>query len=261
MSPVVHTGGTETGSGPTVTFLHGAGMDHTVWRFQTRWLAQRGWNVIAPDLPGHGRSGGEPFTTVPEWAEWLAGYLHAAATAPVAVVGHSLGGLVAVEVAARQPGWLERVVLVGAGARMPVHPALMAAAGEDLPRAAAFIAGWSLPPAHTGGHPEPGTWEWGGIYRLVERSRPGVLSADLAASASYDATSRLGDVRVPTLVLRGEADRMVSRAAAGELAAGMAEARSVTIPGAGHQPMVQCPRVFNRHLGGFLGDDGKGCGR
>lgn len=259
MTAYVHTGGNGA-TGAPVTFLHGAGMDHTVWRFQTRWLAHRGWRVLAPDLPGHGHSPGEPPGSVEGWAEWLAGFLlrHDAAGA---VVGHSLGALMAIEGAARHPELIPRLVLVGAGVRMPVHPVLRSAARDDLPRAARFIAGWSLPPSHLGGHQEPGTWEMGAVTRLVERSRPRVLYTDLSASADYDATGRLAEVTARTLIVSGRSDRMVAKEAAEGLAEGLADVRRVVLSGVGHQPMVQQPARFNRLLADFLGGDGKGSSR
>lgn len=260
MTTYIHTGGGNGGSGAPVTFLHGAGMDHTVWRFQTRWLAHRGWRVLAPDLPSHGLSQGEPPGSVEGWAEWLAGFLlgHDAAGA---VVGHSLGALMAIEAAARHPGLIERLVLVGAGVRMPVHPVLRSAARDDVARAARFIAGWSLPPSHLGGHQEPGTWELGTVTRLVERSRPGVLYTDLSASADYDASGCLAQVTAETLIVSGRFDRMVAPDAAEGLAEGLAGVRRVVLPGAGHEPMLQQPAPFNRLLADFLGGDGKGSSR
>lgn len=259
MTIFVHTGGRESAGRP-VTFLHGAGMDHSVWRYQTRWLAHRGWRVLAPDLPGHGNSPGEPPDSVEEGAGWLAGFL-AQHDAPGAVVGHSLGALMAIEAAARHPGLIERLVLVGAGVRMPVHPVLRSAARDDLARAARFIAGWSLPPSHLGGHQEPGTWEMGTAIRLVERSRPGVLYTDLSASAGYDAAERLAEVTTEALIVSGRLDRMVGHEAVEELAEGLAGARRVVLPGAGHEPMLQQPTRFNRLLAEFLDGDGKGSSR
>lgn len=259
MTLFVHTGG-DHGESPAVIFLHGAGADHSVWRFQTRWLANRGWRVLAPDLAGHGASDGPVPTSIEKWAEWLEEFL-LDRDAIGTVVGHSMGALMALEAAGREPGLIPRLVLVGAGVRMPVHPVLMAAAREDLPRAARFIAGWSMPPAHGGGHLESGTWQTGAIARLVERSRPGVLAMDLAVSAGYDAADRLAGVRAETLVVRGDADRMVAQHATRALFDGIGGARLVVLPGAGHEPMVQEPRLFNRLLADFLVGDGKGSSR
>ncbi|HEX7098610.1 MAG TPA: alpha/beta hydrolase [Acidimicrobiia bacterium] len=242
-----------------VVFVHGAGMDHTVWRYQARWLASRGVGVWAPDLPGHGRSEGHPLQSVEEWAKWLATQIDDLASPTV--VGHSMGALVALEAAVAHPDSMDRLVLVGGAAEMPVHPDLLAAAEKDLPRAAAMIAEWSLPPAHTGAHPEPGLWEHGGIRRLLERSRPGVLAADLRACAAYDGTERAKSCSVPTTVVAGSDDRMVRPQASRRLAESIPGARYVEIPGVGHEPMVQSPREFNRLLWEILRSDGKGSAR
>lgn len=246
----VHTGGRKDGE-DVVVFLHGAGADHTVWRFQTRWLAHRGWKIRAPDLPGHGASDGPSPDSIAEAAEWLGGFL--AELGRAAVVGHSMGALIALETASGDPACIERMMLVGAGPRIPVHPTLLAAARDDRPLAAAYIAGWSVPAANRGGHPYPGTWHQGGISRLVERSRPGVLAADLTACASYEA-SELEHVAVPVWVVAGDQDRMIPKGGPQQLAEAIPGARLVTLPGAGHEPMLQQPREFNRVLARFLAE-------
>src|ERR1700756_5789441 len=82
---------------PTIVFLHGAGMDHTVWALQTRYFAHHGRSVLAVDLPGHGRSAGSIRGSVAELADWVAHALDAAGLARAALVGHSMGALIALE--------------------------------------------------------------------------------------------------------------------------------------------------------------------
>ncbi len=84
----------------TIVFLHGAGMDHTVWTLFSRYFARRGHNVLAPDLPAHGRSGGEPLPSVPAMAGWVDSVLDALAIERAAIVGHSMGSLIAFEISA-----------------------------------------------------------------------------------------------------------------------------------------------------------------
>ena len=86
---------------PTSIFVHGALNDHSVWILQTRYLANHGWNVLAPDLPGHGKSAGDAPRTVEAAAEFVLALMDAAGLAHVALVGHSFGSLIALEVAAR----------------------------------------------------------------------------------------------------------------------------------------------------------------
>src|SRR5262245_13714705 len=88
---------------PTVAVVHGAEHDHCVWVLQSRYLAHHGRGVLAVDLPGHGRSEGPPLASVEAMADWLPTLLAAAGVNTAALVGHSMGSLIAVECAARYP--------------------------------------------------------------------------------------------------------------------------------------------------------------
>jgi pimeloyl-ACP methyl ester carboxylesterase len=239
----------EPGADRAVVFMHGAGMDHTVWRFQTRWLAHRGWEVMAPDLPGHGLTPGAPPSSIEEGAAWLAHHL---GDRPVTLVGHSMGSLIALELSTIDGVQVDGLVLVSTARRMRVHPELMQAATADLPTAARLVAGWSFSASHRGGHPEPGTWQKGSTIRLVEASAPGVLATDLAACVAYDAAAVAPAVSAPTLVVAGSEDRMTPASGSAELASLIEGARLSMIEGVGHEPMTQAPRRFNTILCDFL---------
>ena len=143
---------------PTVLWLHGAGMDHSVWPLQARHFAYRGCNALALDLPGHGRSEGDLLTSIEAMADWLAGLIDGLGIARAAVVGHSMGALVALACAARTPAKVERIGLLGAAPAMPVHPALLEAAARPEPLGPQMICDWGFGPAgHFGGHRSPGS--------------------------------------------------------------------------------------------------------
>ena len=80
---------------PAIVFLHGAGMDHSVWGLLARSFAHHGYGVLAPDLPGHGRSAGRPLSSIAALAEWTAALIDAAGLSCAWIVGHSMGSLVA----------------------------------------------------------------------------------------------------------------------------------------------------------------------
>jgi pimeloyl-ACP methyl ester carboxylesterase len=87
------TGGRDSAaSAPLVVFLHGAGMDHSVWALPARALAYAGYRVLAVDLPGHGASEGPPLTSVAALADWTAALIEAAG-GPAALVGHSTSAI------------------------------------------------------------------------------------------------------------------------------------------------------------------------
>ncbi|MGH6945998.1 MAG: alpha/beta fold hydrolase, partial [Kiloniellales bacterium] len=106
---------------PAIVFVHGAGMDHSVWALLARYFAHRGRAVLAVDLPGHGRSDGAPLESVEALADWLLGLLDAAGLESAALAGHSLGSLVALETAARAPGRVRALALLASAPLMPVN--------------------------------------------------------------------------------------------------------------------------------------------
>ena len=116
---------------PAVVFLHGAGMDHTVWALQTRYFAYRARSVLALDLPGHGKSEGPELETVPAMADWLISVLDALGIERAALVGHSMGAFIALDGAARHGARVSRLALLGVASRMAVHPDLLTAAEAD----------------------------------------------------------------------------------------------------------------------------------
>ncbi|HEV8554147.1 MAG TPA: alpha/beta fold hydrolase, partial [Casimicrobiaceae bacterium] len=116
---------------PTVVFVHGAAHDHSVWALQSRYFAHHRRNVLAVDLPGHGRSGGEPLASVEAIGEWLTALLDAARIEHAALVGHSLGALAVLEAAGRHPERVENIALLGPAVPMPVADALLDAAKAD----------------------------------------------------------------------------------------------------------------------------------
>src|SRR5690606_20729020 len=122
---------------PAVAMIHGAGMDHTVWSLQARYLAHHGYGVLALDLPGHGRSEGPLLDSIEAMAEWVGRALDAAGTARAALVGHSMGAMVALEAASRLAGRVTHLALIGVAAAMPVHPDLLAASRDNRSLASA----------------------------------------------------------------------------------------------------------------------------
>jgi pimeloyl-ACP methyl ester carboxylesterase len=228
---------------PAVLFLHGAGMDHTVWALQTRYFAHHGRSVLALDLPGHGRSGASPLRSVEAMADWVLRVLDAAAVTQAALVGHSMGALVGLATAASAPARVRGLALLGVAERMPVHPELQAAADDDRRLAPELVASWGHGRSgHLGGNPAPGLWMMGGALSLLERAPAGALAADLAACNAYGgAPAAAARVACPTLLLLGAADRMTPPAKAKALAESIRGARTVILPDAGHMLMTERP--------------------
>lgn len=229
---------------PTLVWLHGAGMNHSVWTLQARAKPFHRLNSLAPDLPGHGGSGGVPASSIAAAADWLLRLLDALAIERASLVGHSMGALVALEAAATAPARIERLALLGAAPRLPVHPDLLRAAAADLPSAAAMIAEWGVgTAAKLGAGGAPGVSLTMAARALLETSRPAALATDLAACNDYgDGEARAAAIACPTLVICGGADRMTPPRQGQRLAGLITGARAVTLPRAGHMMMLEQPR-------------------
>src|SRR5260370_13927936 len=118
-------GGPLVSSLPAVVMLHGAGFDHSTWALHSRWFAHHGYSVLAPDLPGHGRSSGQALPTIADMADWTAALLDAAGAPKAKLVGHSMGSLIALETSARHPEKVSGLSLIGTAAAMTGGPALL----------------------------------------------------------------------------------------------------------------------------------------
>jgi pimeloyl-ACP methyl ester carboxylesterase len=240
----VATGGREfDASLPTIVLLHGAGFDHTTWALHSRWFAHHGFGVLAPDLPGHGRSPGAPLRTIAEMADWTSALLDAAGVASTKLVGHSMGSLIALETAARHPTKVTALSLIGTAATMTVGPDLLKAAEANDHSAIDMVSIWGLGyQAELGGSLAPGLWMHYGAERVLERCRPGVLFNDLSACNAYQtALAAAARVTVPATLILGERDMMTPARAGKALAAALPNSRTVVLSGAGHMMMVERP--------------------
>jgi pimeloyl-ACP methyl ester carboxylesterase len=228
---------------PLVVFLHGAGFDRTVWQLLARWFAHRGSSVLAPDLPGHGLSGGAPLTSIGALADWTAALIDATGANKATLIGHSMGSLIALETAARHPEKVSALALICTAAAMRVSPQLLAAAEAGERGAVDMINRWGHGQrAEIGGSLAPGLWMSGCGERVLGRAGDGVIHADLSACHRYeDALASAAKVRAPAVVVLGERDQMTPLKAGKELAAALPDARVVVLPGAGHMLMSERP--------------------
>jgi pimeloyl-ACP methyl ester carboxylesterase len=239
---------------PAVVLIHGSGMDHTAWALQTRYLAHLGRSVLAVDLPGHGRSEGPVLTGIPALARWITALLDAAGARQAALVGHSLGALIALETAASYPDRVRALALLGVSETMPVNQTLRDAAAANDNNAIEMIMAWGYGQrGHFGGHSAPGLWMLGGGTRLMQCAGSGVLSADLEACNAYERGAQAAaSVRCPTLLVLGADDRMTPAKAGSSLGRKIAGAQTTILPGAGHMMMVEQPDATADALKNFV---------
>lgn len=230
-------------AGPAVVFIHGAGCDRTGWMLPARHFAHHGWSVLAPDLPGHGLSDGPALTSIEAMSRWLERLLDAAGIAQAALVGHSMGGAIAIETAARLPERVTHLGLVGTAAAIPVGPALLEAARTAPGKAYDMMTAWALSPAaRRGGNPAPGLWMAGGVKRTFESHAPDVLATDLAACASWTTGEAAAQrITCPTEVIVASLDVMTPPKRGEALARLVPGAKFTMLDGVGHMIPQEAP--------------------
>jgi pimeloyl-ACP methyl ester carboxylesterase len=233
---------------PTLVFLHGVLNDHSVWILQTRWLAHHGFNVLAVDLPGHGRSAGAPPASVEAGADFVRALLDDFELVHASLIGHSFGSLIALETAAREPLRTQHLAMVATAAPMAVSDALLQASRERPLEAIDMVNAFSHsmlapPPSALG----PGNWVPGSSRALMRRvlasnRETNLFHTGFVACDSYrNAVPRMEEVRCPVLFVLGERDQMTPPKAANALISAAGDrAKTVMLPG-GHSLMTEVP--------------------
>lgn len=243
-------------TGPAILFVHGAGMDHTVWTLPARYFARHGYRVVSPDLPAHGRSKGTALTSIEAMAQWYAGVLDLLGIESATVVGHSMGSLIGLQLAASNPGRVTKLALFGTASPMAVSDALLDAARDEPADAYRMANAWSHSTRGLrGSNPNPGLWMMGQGQRLLERMGDGAYFADLSACNNYgDAGLAAGKIGCPTLVVAGTGDLMTRPKLGAAVANALPNGQTVTLPGCGHDMMNEQPNEVLDTLAGFLPD-------
>ena len=237
----------------SIVFVHGAGMDHSVWVMPARYFARHGWQVIAPDLPAHGQSGGTALTSIAAMRDWVFALQDALAIRSSVVVGHSMGSLIGFACAASSASRVSRLALLGTSAPMPVSAGLLDAAADNHPAALAMANIWSHSASgKLGRSGHPGSWNLHTGLRLLERCADTVFHADLAACNSFDAADFGAVDSTPTLLIAGAADQMTPARAGLAVAKNISGCETRVLPGCGHSMLSEQPNAVLDALSAFL---------
>ena len=242
-------------SKPTVVFVHGAAMDHTVWTLLSRYFARNGQNVIAVDLPAHGRSSGAPIPTLEGMATWLWQTLDALEIERAVLVGHSMGSLVVLQAAGVSPTRTRALALLGFAYPMAVGAPLLDAAERNSHEAIEMLMIWGHDYlAQIGGNAVPGMGIITPIQRIVERAAPGVLHNDLHACHVYTGgVAAAAAVQCPVTLILGDRDRMTPLKAARAFAPHFSRVDITLLRECGHGMLEERPEETFRALADVLG--------
>ncbi len=246
---------TGTEHAETVVLIHAVGYDLTYWDRQIEAL-ESAYNVVAFDLPGHGRSPKEP----EDWsfnraALRIATLIEAVSDGPVHLVGISFGGMLAQATVVARPDLVRTLTLIGTASTFPE------AARESMRARAQAIRSGGMAAVLSSSLERWFTPELRSTRPdIVDRVTKTILGDDPATQAAiwdiiagFDVQDRLSEIKCPTLVLVGESDLSTPPSAAMALTGNIAGAKMVVLPRASHIVTVEAPEAVNAELQRFLG--------
>ncbi len=233
----------EEGRGRPLVFVHGAGNRAQVWEGVMEEL-RGGFRVIALDLPGHGASSCKLEETIEGYASRVEEFLDALELQEVVLVGHSMGGAVAIKTVPRSTR-ISGVVLVGTGVTLSVNPRILSGLKEDFRGTVAAMARWCF---SKDVHP-PLVEKAGEMMLQAGRD---VLYRDMYACSVYSGKEDLGGIAVPALVICGEKDVMTPVALSRELVKSIKDARLTVVEGRGHMVHMEAPGAVALAIRAFL---------
>jgi len=226
-----------------LVLVHGAGGSHLDWPAPLRRL--KGANVYDLDLPGHGRSEGPGRSSVADYRDFTLAFLDALGLEKAIVVGHSMGGGIALDFALHYPDRLAGLILVGSGARLRVAPAILTGILSDFEATVDLVCNYAF------GSGATEQLKRLGRQRLLNTPAE-VLHGDYAACDAFDVMERLGEVRCPTLVIGGTADVLTPPKYSVYLFDHIPEAELVLVNAAGHMVMLEKPEIVARVISQFV---------
>jgi pimeloyl-ACP methyl ester carboxylesterase len=217
--------------------VHGYGVSGYIWQSALPYLAQH-HHVFLVDLPGHGHSPYNGQWQLREMAPLLATWLRAMQLPPIALMGQSMGGAIAIHLAASAPELVQRLLLVNS-AGIPLEATL-----PHLVRRSAH----SFFQRGNGSYPV-------GLVRDVLRPRPRLFWQAAQEMIRSDFRTELASITQPTLIIWGERDVLLPISLGYTLQAALPHAQFATLPNCGHRPMLAEPEVFSKLVLEFLDDE------
>ncbi len=231
---------------PPVVLIHGAGGHHLYWPPQVRRLQDE--RIFAVDLPGHGKSEGVGYHSIEDYAGEIIEFVRALKLSKAVLVGHSMGGAVALQAAIKYPRRVLGLGLIGSAARLPVSPSLLHSASD--PETAAQAVRMVIDRSFA---PETNSRLKDIAGQRMAQTRSSVLYGDFLACDAFEVSAvQLAKISAPTLIVFGAADKMTPVTGAEALRTQIKGARLEVVPNAGHMVMLEQPDRVAGLLGEFV---------
>ncbi len=226
--------------------VHGAGSNHLTWSAEIRRLP--GTRVIAPDLPGHGRSPLPGHQSMSAYAESVRQLMAALEIPRAVIVGHSMGGGIALTMGIHMREVVAGLVLVATGAQLKVNPKILNTVLDDPEAVVDMIMRWAW------SRDADEDVRRQGRKQLMATS-PEVMYGDYLACDNFDIVDHLTEIEVPTLIVGAKNDKMTPLALSETLTAGITQSTFVRIEGAGHMIPLERPQAVADHLSRWLDNE------
>lgn len=231
---------------PTILMIHGAGQRVATWKRQLELLKNHPkYNLIIPDLPGHGASEGEGFGDIAGYKGFIEELADALSLSEIVPVGHSMGGAVAMVYALDHPEKVRATVLVGTGARMRVAGETLKTVKNNYQQFCDVAPSRMIAP--------------GSSEEIRKEFREGVLDTspnvcyrDLVACDEFDLMDRVREIKTPACIISADQDILTPPKYGEHLRDSIIGSSYHLIKGSGHFMMLEQPLEFNRILSGFL---------
>lgn len=256
----IATGGrTFNNDGEILVFIHGSGQSHLTWILQSRYFAYRGYQVLAPDFPGHGLSGGTPLDSIEAMADWIIALLDSLNVNAACLVGHSQGCLVTIDAAARYPDRVARVGLIAGALAIPVNDHLLSLSDKALSKAIQAMISWGHGPmGHMHDNTQPGHSFLGFGNQLMAANNQNALKNDLIACNKYkNGEDSASKIQQPALCILAEKDKMTPLKFGQQMANTLIRGQVTVIESAGHMLPAEFPNEVNTALRNFLNETDK----
>jgi pimeloyl-ACP methyl ester carboxylesterase len=219
---------------PPLLLIHGAGGQHVHWPPAIRRLG--GVQTFAPDLPGHGKSGGVGYDTIAAYAQFLLTLMESLEVPRFIAMGHSMGGAIAQQLALDAPERVAGLVLLATGMTMPVSDRILDNVLDDPAGVVDFVIKYAYSLEAEEDLRQQGR-------QAMKSIDPAVLRGDYLACRAFDVRGMLGDLPCPALIIGGEMDKMVPPAFQQELAEVLPDAEYVLLEGSGHMIPIEYPEA------------------
>ena len=232
----------------TIVLLHGSGQSHVVWSLTDQYLADKGYNVFALDLPGHGNSEGSCLQTIEEMADWLNKVIKVIGIKDLTILGHSQGCLISLEYTNKFPEKIKNLIFIGGSYQIPVNKSLIDLANSGDLESINLMMKWAYgySKQFIGGNP---------LQKILNSSREvrEVLAVDLIACNNYkNGINCVKNIKCPTFFVFGELDKMIKLDKGKEFSGLINGSKTHIIKDCGHMIILENAFEMREQIAKFL---------